>query len=359
MKNIKICILGSYSGSNAGDSEILLETIRRIKKDVSDPVIYVPTQSPEFINSLNEKCLYPIKNFSNRFHFLSIGLFKVLYDVDMLITTSGIFDVKTLFRSAGFVLPMFFVFLYLGFVNPACKILGYYISVYPYGNILEKMLLRYLMKRHKFVLPRDSFTFKYLTVNKWTSVIRPEIDIVLKDCELLPPNKVYKIAFICSPYIYTDNKPGDRKELCDFSESLRFVKQELSKKGVVLDVYYTSRSDSRWLWNSAKLISASVDFDKYLKDYDIIISMRLHGYIMSLNAGKYGYICGNLHKNRFFCYDARIESQILEISYADYMSSLKLYNLIGSLLHKKHSEILVKKSRLTFFEFQNSFEGVK
>jgi polysaccharide pyruvyl transferase WcaK-like protein len=346
-KNMNICILGSYSGSNIGDSEILIETTKRINLDYPDSTIFIPTFNVTFIKSLNIENLIPIENSSSRINFFSFRLMRLLKKIDIIVTTSGIFHARNFFKSSDFMIPMLVILFFYKILNSSHKIYGYYISVYKPETIFQKSILHYLLSIHKVVLPRDSYTYSYLVDLNIVDTVKNELDIVLSNNVIGELKNIRSIAFIASPYISGDNNKGSQKELSIFSSNLKDVKGFLANKNVEFSVYVTSSSDTLFIDNNSMILTSRSDLESRLRKYDLVISMRLHGFIMSLNAGINSYACTNLHKNKTFLLDGNLESQAFECDKATFLKYELFSKQMEGVLNSKAIKVITNASTFT------------
>lgn len=156
-KNKKICILGNYSGRNAGDTAILAGILREVSAHYKNVEFLIPTLSPLFIK--NTFAGYPVKPVNilpwrGCIKFLGIPVWNALCSSDLILITDAILFDRGLFN------PIHNYLSTLGLMIPLVRarnipVVLYNVSIGPVRTALGQTCLKRVVRNSDVVIVRD------------------------------------------------------------------------------------------------------------------------------------------------------------------------------------------------------------
>ncbi|MFQ5822474.1 MAG: polysaccharide pyruvyl transferase family protein [bacterium] len=238
----KICVIGNFSGRNAGDAAILGSLLEDITKQYRNLLFLIPTVNPKFVYKHYSN--YPIKpiplmpwNLSLK--ILGLPIFNSVLCSDLVLVTDAILFDLNLFN------PLFNYLSTMALVLPLAKKRGipvvlYNVSLGPISSKAGKICLRRVIDSSEIIIVRDT---ESIAILKNTQIIRPDIKVG-SDCALnVTPANSNKLDAII------------RKE------SLQFNGQGTITFNVnsYIDVFVRGNKRAIGIENFSNLISASID----------------------------------------------------------------------------------------------------
>ena len=191
----KICVVGSYSGRNAGDSAILEGILHDVYSLYQNVKFLVPTINKTFIERTYKQ--FPIKaipmmpwNFSMK--ILGLPIFRAVLQSNLVLITDAILFDRELWN------PIFNYLLTMALVLPMAKKKGipvvlYNVSLGPVSSTLGKRCLQRVVDASELIIVRDRESIDLLQrLNLYRSYIKQGADCALN--VLLPsPERIEEI----------------------------------------------------------------------------------------------------------------------------------------------------------------------
>ena len=160
----KICVIGNYSGRNAGDAALLGGLLEDITSRYDNVIFKIPTISPDFVRE--QYADYPVEpvslmpwNFSLK--IFGLPIFKTVLSSDLVLITDAIlFDLR-LFN------PLFNYLSTMSLVLPMAKKRGipvvlYNVSLGPVSRNAGKVCMRRVLNSSENIIVRDEESLKHL-----------------------------------------------------------------------------------------------------------------------------------------------------------------------------------------------------
>ncbi|WP_096185786.1 polysaccharide pyruvyl transferase family protein [Evansella halocellulosilytica] len=295
----KIGIIGSFSGTNIGDT-IVLETILKYFSQKDDSLeFYIPTYNKNFIE--NYFSSYNIKGIditlrSLSMRFFGFGSIKNLMKCDIIVTTAGIcFDKKILNFRYNFIISLLPVLFIMKLIRK--KIFGLCIGVIkPESKLGEFIMKNYIGLHDEIILrnPQDKtvlekFGYENFSVSSDIVFIN---DTKYQGIKNIKNSRKKKIAINLTGSLYNSNKGDISGKICDvISEYIE------SNNDAYFYLIPTSKGDMAFNQSIYNLLPESgkgnveiIPFYKYnsnevntlLQECDYVIGMRMHSLILAL-----------------------------------------------------------------------------
>lgn len=316
-KTVKIILLGSFTGNNAGDMVVLESIINDFNniflkgisekehsilkelRNVEKMKLIIPTLNEngiEFIYSLIPLCpqleLKPIPISKNLLIVIKavLKLVREFAAADYIYTTAGIlFDQKIWNPFYNFVLVYTPLMLWAKFKNPSAKIIGYNVGVNSTGNFIGRYFLKKCVQLHDRIYLREA-----------------------QDRVLLERLQYKGEAFISADNVFGYYKPKLHKRQNNKKIYINLTLYGVKDKNTFLreiidliiilkkeyDVYFvqTSKRDmelARIVCQKAQMDEKRIyclclmgykRIERLLQECDILVGMRMHSIIFSIKA---------------------------------------------------------------------------
>jgi len=340
MNKKKYLICGFIGGNNTGDEIILQNIIKTIKKTEDNDCEFIITSfKPKETNFFtNEKSIY-WDGISKKFIFGQKEIFNIIKEVDKVIIGGGgllqdVHSVRTIPRYLSIALiaqffnkPVFYLSLGIG----------------PIENNALKHLTKLISNDLQFISVRDKYSLEYLrelgvTENNINITSDPAVmsSEFFKNTNDKSNNLDIKIGISIREFNFSEN---NLKSLANFinnimsrkKEKYKFVLFPMNKKS---DLEINKKLKSLINHKNNVVIYSDYkhpkDIINKISEMDIMISMRLHGLIVSASFGipSIGLI-----------YDKKITNFLSQINMEDYLIDLNNFN-DSFILEKKFNELL-------------------
>jgi polysaccharide pyruvyl transferase WcaK-like protein len=173
-----VLILGSFDGSNAGDTAVLWSILTQLDAGFSGQLHFIiPTHNPGFVRHYFGRfdcealspLIHPRKGY---LRFWGPSILSVLNRCDLVVTTAGIiFDHRLLDFRFNFVSSL--VPLLTEVSRRGIPVVGYGLGVVPPTSMLGRWAIRYVLNRHDHIFLRDHNAQPML--DSWR--LRAEVDL--------------------------------------------------------------------------------------------------------------------------------------------------------------------------------------
>lgn len=163
----KVCVIGNFSGRNAGDAAILEGLLHDVSAVCPEAMFYIPTISTSFVErSYNGYSIKPVSllPWNLSFKILGAPIFNTALNSDLILLTDAIlFDRKLLN-------PLYNYLSTMAIVLPLAKkrnipVFLYNVSLGPITSTLGQVCLARVLESAEMVILRDSESIEIL--NQW------------------------------------------------------------------------------------------------------------------------------------------------------------------------------------------------
>ena len=178
----KICVIGNFSGRNAGDAAILeglLNDVYTINKKVK---FLIPTINKKFVEKTYQRFpieAIPMMPWNCSLKMLGVPIFKSVLQSDLVLLTDAILFDRKLFN------PLYNYLSTMSVVLPVAKkkripIILYNVSLGPISSNLGKICLQKVLDSSEIIIVRDKESIKMLReLNLYHSDIKIGADCAL------------------------------------------------------------------------------------------------------------------------------------------------------------------------------------
>lgn len=248
-EQLNIMVIGSFSGNNFGDMLVLDTIINVLSKKTSNELhFFIPTSKPSIIRSLyHQSNIEPIdislKSYVS-YRFLSFNILNKLKNIDIIITTAGIYFENKLwdprYSFVGSLLPL----LYLSKVYKI-KTIAIGVGIAPPKTFLGSFFINKSLTNHDVILTRDEDSYYYINKLKGSFSGKKSNDIAHLNEVVISSNNISNIIGLnlCT-YIsgeYTGEYEGYNKE--EWFENVSKIIDGLISKGKEVIIYANTFSD--------------------------------------------------------------------------------------------------------------------
>jgi polysaccharide pyruvyl transferase WcaK-like protein len=155
-------IIGSFGGNNFGDNLVLESIIEILPNNIE---FIVPTHNPKFINEKYNNSHVKAININIKesisFRFLSFNLLKELKNIDLILTTAGIFFDQKLYNPRfNFISSLLPILFYSK--NLKIPVIGFGVGVTKHSSYIGKQFLKKTLDLHDLLILRDKDSYNYV-----------------------------------------------------------------------------------------------------------------------------------------------------------------------------------------------------
>ncbi|MCK8816306.1 polysaccharide pyruvyl transferase family protein [Natroniella sulfidigena] len=396
-KEYKFMIIGSFSGSNFGDSLVLYSMINAVKNEFDAKVSFVvpssrPNECSKILSSFDTNIKYIDINMKCNltYRFFGSKVLSEIKNVDAIITTAGIFfDYKLFDPRYNFILSLTPVLMLAQMLGK--KVFGLGVGVTAPNGFLGSKVLKKILNEHDYLALRDKYSLnvsKQLSINTVSDQICDIAHSFFKNNKLKQNNK--KSNYIGVNLAKTGNKYNNKVgNLIIGNKYINLMSNFLSeisrKTGKKIFFIATTKSDDK-IHKKIKeknenycvgsLLLKSSDPYKELKKIpplDLFIGSRMHACIISTNLGIPTINLAYHPKTEAYMKSIDLEEWILYFSEVENSISkatkkiLKAINFKDTICNKMENELIdsrnnatnsVKKMKTYLLDDQNNIDKV-
>jgi polysaccharide pyruvyl transferase WcaK-like protein len=376
MKKTKICVIGSYSGRNAGDAAILENLCRDISSVYNNVEFLVPTINKRFINrNYNQFCVkaIPMMPWNLSLKIFGVPIFRAALQSDLILLTDAILFDHKMWN------PVFNFLSTMTMVLPFAKKRGipvvlYNASIGPIKSNLGKWCLQKVLDCTNLLIVRDKESIDVLE-----RLDTHHDDIILAaDCALntLLPNSDRMSEIKKREGIFNDDHPYLSINLNDYldvfvKESGKSIGRErfaqiiaevvdrvVEEIGVKIIFVVTQAMDIRIVNEviakmkrsaSVKVVSNKTyshnDLAAIFAEVDMHVGMRTHSLILATASCTPSISIVYRPKNRGYMKTIEQSSRSIELD--EFFDAESLYNLIYKTWQEREN---VKKDLIPIIE---------